>query len=172
MTLLSTAGWGLRIRPTKMVAMTASPRGSVLWTPSASALADTPLGRFAALHGHETYASLHHWSVTDLEGFWGSITEDFGVRWGTSPTSAIGAGRPQMPGTEWFPGGTLNYAEHVVAGAPLGVAIVARSQTRDEIELTGSDLLDAVARCARGLRGLGVGFGDRVGRTRRTSPRR
>ncbi len=68
-----------------------------------------------------------------------------------------------MPGTEWFSGGTLNYAEHVVGGAPLDAAIIARSQTRDEVVLTGGDLLDAVARCARGLRRLGVGFGDRVG---------
>ena len=146
-----------------MVAMTASPRGSVLWNPSASALADTPLGRFAAARGHHAYESLHRWSVTDLPGFWGAIADDFGVRWGTRPTAVIGADGPQMPGTEWFPGGTLNYAEHLLWGAPRDTAIVARSQTRDEVTLTGGDLLDAVARCARGLRALGVGFGDRVG---------
>ena len=108
--------------------MTASPRGSVLWNPSASALADTPLGRFAAARGHHAYESLHRWSVTDLPGFWGAIADDFGVRWGTRPTAVIGADGPQMPGTEWFPGGTLNYAEHQLWGAPLDTAIVARAR--------------------------------------------
>ncbi len=146
-----------------MATMTASPRGSVLWTPQASALTDTPLGRFATAHGHEDYESLHAWSVGDLGGFWGAIADHFSVRWGMPPSATFGADGPLMPGTEWFPGGTLNYAEHVVRGAPPDIAIIARSQTRAEIMLTGGDLLDAVARCARGLRRLGVGFGDRVG---------
>jgi acetoacetyl-CoA synthetase len=70
-----------------------------------------------------------------------------------------------MPGAEWFPGATLNYAEHALAAAadrPDDVAIVARSQTRDEVQLTWSELDDAVARCRRGLLRLGVQRGDRV----------
>ena len=38
-----------------------------------------------------------------------------------------------MPGARWFPGGTLNYAEHALAAAaerPGDVAVIARSQTR------------------------------------------
>ena len=70
-----------------------------------------------------------------------------------------------MPGARWFPGGTLNYAEHALAAvADRGdeSAIVARSQTREPAELTWAELADAVARCRAGLRRLGVGRGDRV----------
>ena len=45
-----------------------------------------------------------------------------------------------MPGARWFPGGTLNYAEHALAAVaesrPDDVAIVARSQTREPAEIT------------------------------------
>ncbi len=106
------------------------------------------------------YAALHHWSVTDLDGFWSSIKEFFGVRFHT-PASAVVPDR-RMPGTEWFPGATLNYAEHALGGPADEVAVIAYSQTRDRTELTWGELRDQVARARAGLRRLGVGRGDRV----------
>ena len=70
-----------------------------------------------------------------------------------------------MPGARWFPGATLNYAEHALAAAatsPADVAVIGRSQTRDRVELTWAELADQVARCRAGLVRLGVGRGDRV----------
>ncbi|WP_410671494.1 acetoacetate--CoA ligase [Amycolatopsis sp. cmx-4-68] len=107
------------------------------------------------------YAALHHWSVTDLDGFWSSIKDFFGVRF-HSPASAVVAD-PRMPGTEWFPGATLNYAEHALGHGPGDeVAVVAYSQTRERAELTWAQLRDQVARARAGLARLGVGRGDRV----------
>ena len=37
-------------------------------------------------------------------------------------------------GALWFEGARLNYAEHLLGGE--GVALVARSQTRDDVELS------------------------------------
>jgi len=71
-------------------------------------------------------------------------------------------GRREMPGAEWFPGATLNYAEHAVGGADDEVAVLAYSQTRDRVELTWEQLRDQVARARAGLVRLGVGRGDRV----------
>ena len=70
-----------------------------------------------------------------------------------------------MPGVRWFPGATLNYAEQALAAAadrPDDVAVVARSQTRDAVELTWAELAAAVGAAAAGLRRLGVDTGDRV----------
>jgi acetoacetyl-CoA synthetase len=70
-----------------------------------------------------------------------------------------------MPGAQWFPGATLNYAEHALAASvdrASEVSIVARSQTRADSELTWSELADLVGRCRAGLERLGVGRGDRV----------
>src|SRR4051794_13008293 len=76
------------------------------------------------------YDALHRYSVDDLDGFWSSVAEFFEVRFATSPERVLG--RREMPGAEWFPGATLNYAEHAV-GLPADadqVAVVAYSQTR------------------------------------------
>jgi acetoacetyl-CoA synthetase len=69
-----------------------------------------------------------------------------------------------MPGAEWFPGATLNYAEHSLGhdGDEDAVAVVAYSQTRAPLELTFGDLREQVASARAGLQRLGVGPGDRV----------
>lgn len=108
----------------------------------------------------DDYAALHRWSVTDLDGFWSSIKDFFGVRF-HSPAASVVPDR-RMPGTEWFPGATLNYAEHALGGPPDDVAVIAYSQTRARVELTWDELRDQVARARAGLRRLGVGRGDRV----------
>ncbi len=142
--------------------MTTESRGALLWSPAADALLTTPIGRFASANGHRGYPSLHRWSVDDLEGFWSAVSDTFGVRWHERPTSMIGPHGLRMPGTQWCPGGTLNYAEQVLVGAPAGPAVIARGQTRPPTTLTGPELTAAVHRCARGLRRLGVERGDRV----------
>ena len=151
--------------------MTASfhDRGEILWSPPAEVREHSRIGRFLDWLGAERglefadYAALWAWSVDDLDGFWSAFTEWAGVRWHDQPRVALG--RRAMPGAEWFPGGTLNYAEHALAAAadrPDDVAIVARSQTRDEVQFTWAELADAVARCRAGLLRLGVHRGDRV----------
>jgi acetoacetyl-CoA synthetase len=106
-----------------------------------------------------SYRDLHAWSVTDLDGFWSAVAEFSGVRFHTPPTAVLG--RREMPGAQWFPGATLNYAEHALVGHD-GTAVVAYSQTRDRVELTWAQLRDRVARARAGLQRLGVGRGDRV----------
>lgn len=141
---------------------TGEPRGEVLWEPGEERW-DTAIGRFARRHGYERYEDLHAWSVQDLAGFWGAVSRDLAIRWRAEPSEVLAD--PSMPGTRWFVGGELNYAEHALATAaerPDDIAVVARSQTRGPFELTWRELADQVSRCAAGLRRLGVGRGDRV----------
>jgi acetoacetyl-CoA synthetase len=144
-------------------------RGEIVWSPPADVLETSRIGAFMSWLGEtkgqsfETYADLWRWSVDDLDGFWGSFTEWIAVRWHAAPRAVLG--EHAMPGAEWFPGATLNWAEHALAravDAPGDVAVVARSQTREGSELTWGDLADAVARGRAGLRRLGVTRGDRV----------
>jgi acetoacetyl-CoA synthetase len=106
-----------------------------------------------------SYRDLHRWSIVDLEGFWSSIWDHFDVR-AHAPYDRV-LGRREMPGAEWFPGATLNYAEHALRAAG-DIAVLARSQTLEPTELTWAQLADQVAIVRAGLRGLGVGRGDRV----------
>ncbi|MBA3801629.1 MAG: acetoacetate--CoA ligase [Acidimicrobiia bacterium] len=129
-------------------------------------MASTAMGRFAAANGFERYEDLHAWSIEDLPGFWNAVTTACGIRWHTEPTVTLE--HPEMPGTRWFAGGTLNYADHALAACrdPDLVdhpAIIARSQTRPPSELTWRDLVQQVAATAAWLRDVGVGEGDRVG---------
>jgi acetoacetyl-CoA synthetase len=112
--------------------------------------------------GFDSYRELWQWSVDDLEGFWGSIWEFFGIR-AHSPYERV-LGRREMPGAEWFAGARLNYAEHLVGLEEdrNRIAVVARSQTRPPRELTFGELRDQVARARAGMQRLGVEPGDRV----------
>jgi acetoacetyl-CoA synthetase len=142
--------------------------GDVLWTPPADVRQTTEIGRYLNWLRDERgrdladYDELWRWSVGDLEGFWGSIWDFFGVRAHAPYERVLGA--RAMPGAEWFPGARLNYAEHALGTDEDAdrVAVVARSQTRDPIELTFGELRDRVARARAGLQRLGVEPGDRV----------
>jgi acetoacetyl-CoA synthetase len=142
--------------------------GDVLWSPPADLRDTTEIGRFigwlATERGRElgSYEELWRWSVSDLEGFWGSIADFFAIRF-RAPYERVLAERT-MPGASWFPGARLNYAEHLI-GADEDrdrIAVLAHSQTRSPIELTFGDLREQAARVRTGLQRLGVGPGDRV----------
>ncbi len=109
------------------------------------------------------YDELWRWSVDEPGAFWQSIADFFSVRWHGAPTGALPEVR--MPGADWFPGGTLNYAEQALrlpGRGPDDVVVIGRSQTRGPSEMTAAELRDAVARCRTGLARLGVRRGDRV----------
>jgi acetoacetyl-CoA synthetase len=111
----------------------------------------------------ETYDDLWRWSTTKIGPFWQSIWDYFEVPASTPPITALADGH--MPGTRWFPGATLNYADHVLrmpGRADADTVVIGRSQTRGPVDLTAGELRAAVARCRAGLQRLGVGRGDRV----------
>ncbi|MEO1060837.1 MAG: acetoacetate--CoA ligase [Actinomycetota bacterium] len=138
-------------------------RGEILWEPSPATAAATRLARFGADHGHADYGSLHRWSIDDPGGFWSAVGDELGIIWHQRPTTTLVGTEPGA--VTWFPGGRLNYAEHALApAAQLGdeLAVIERGQTRGAVETSWASLADQVARCARGLRELGVEPGDRV----------
>ena len=138
-----------------------------LWEPSAGLIERSRLREYMrwleAERGlrFETYDELWRWSVDDLEAFWRSIWDFFGVRADGEPARAIAS--RAMPGAEWFGGTSLNYAEHVFADkGGFEVAILHASELRELGELTWGELRAQVAATAAALRALGVEPGDRV----------
>ncbi|MFE7422092.1 acetoacetate--CoA ligase [Rhodococcus sp. NPDC057529] len=110
-----------------------------------------------------TYEDAWRWSVDNLDDFWAAIADEFDIRFHTPATAVLGT--RTMPGAQWFPGGTLNYTEHVVrewSGRGHDIAIRSRSQTDGSVDWTGERLLEEIGRIQRGLIRLGVKNGDRV----------
>ena len=116
-----------------------------------------------------SYDEAWRWSVDDPGAFWTSVWRYFDVQAG-GPVAAdgspdVGLADAAMPGARWFPGTTLNYAEHALrlpGRGPDDVVVAGRSQARGPTDLTAAQLRDQVARCRAGLIALGVGPGDRV----------
>ena len=116
--------------------------GDLIWEPSGP----SKLTDFMRERGFSAYDELWRWSVEDLEGFWGSIWDAMKV--GPAPERVLG--RSQMPGAEWFPGTTLNYAERLFRRArPGATAIVHSTESSPVAEMTWDEPLDATARARR-----------------------
>ncbi|MEX2419888.1 MAG: acetoacetate--CoA ligase, partial [Acidimicrobiia bacterium] len=135
---------------------------SILWEPTAEGIAASNLTRFmASVPGApNTYEELWRWSIDDRAAFWEAVWDFTGVV-ASAPYDAV-LGRESMPGTEWFPGARLNFAEHLLRGDPDATAIVAVTEEGGFETLDRSELQARVARAQAGLQRLGVGRGDRV----------
>jgi acetoacetyl-CoA synthetase len=142
--------------------------GEILWSPPSPRDESTQVARYLRWLARERdltfadYWELHRWSVSDLEGFWGSLWDFFEVRASVPYERVLGS--QKMPGAQWFPGARLNYAEHMLGSDDDvdTVAVLARSQTRAPFEVTFGELREQVAAARVGLQELGVGVGDRV----------
>ena len=107
------------------------------------------------------YSRLWDWSVADVETFWRSIWDYFEVAADGNSSTVLAS--HDMPGAEWFPGTSLNYAEHIFRGKdPAKLAIQHAAEGADLAEITWGELEERVATFAAGLRSLGVERGDRV----------
>jgi acetoacetyl-CoA synthetase len=142
--------------------------GDALWAPSRARVERANLTAYrrwladeAGVSLDEGYAALWDWSVENPEAFWDSVWRYFDLS-GDRPDDTVLADRT-MPGTRWFPGARLSYAEHALRrGDDDRLAIVARTEDLPQRTLTYAELRAAVGAAAAGLRRLGVGEGDRV----------
>lgn len=140
--------------------------GDLLWTPSPQRLDRANLTHYIHWLANRkrcfhSYSDLWEWSVDDQEGFWGSLFEYFGIRTSSPFTRVLGT--RSMPGTEWFPGARVNYAEHALRyERPGAVALVHSTEANACRTLSWDELGNAVRKLATRLRSLGLGPGDRV----------
>jgi acetoacetyl-CoA synthetase len=131
-----------------------------LWAPdrrSAAASAVAGFARFVrgrlGLTVSDTdYSALHAWSVREIEAFWLAAAEYLGARFHDRALRALGA--TDMPGAKWFPGATLNYAEHALTHHPSNddsVAIVFVREDGLERIVSFVELRELVGRARAGL---------------------
>ena len=138
-----------------------------LWDPPAELVERSRLreymGWLSAERGLDfgTYDELWRWSVSDLEAFWCSIAEFCGIEFSTASTRVLG--KRTMPGAEWFPGSTLNYAHHALRHERPGEdALLYLSERRPLTAMSWVELARHVRVLATRMRALGIVPGDRV----------
>jgi acetoacetyl-CoA synthetase len=148
-----------------------------LWRPPPDQIENSNLARFREWLREnrslnlEDHAALYDWSIRDLEGFWSAIAEFFAVRF-YAPAERVLQRDPDPVRTKWFPGATLNYAEHLLrfGQSEVGIcghlpAILSCSEplvSGNRQVLTRTELVHRVQQLTIALQRLGVQCGDRV----------
>ncbi|MDE0421715.1 MAG: acetoacetate--CoA ligase [Gammaproteobacteria bacterium] len=134
-----------------------------LWRPSTAAIADANLTRFAGGLGFAPpdYAALHRYSIDHRDVFWQAVWDfcDVVGERGTGPVLEDGE---RFPGSRWFPGARLNFAENLLRYRDDAVAIISVLENGQRRTFTYRELASATAAFRQTLLGLGVSPGDRV----------
>ena len=109
------------------------------------------------------YDAFYRSSLDDPESFW--LREAQRLDWTRPPDRAFE--QPDPPSFRWFPGGRTNMSvnaldRHVAAGRGDQIALITLDERGGRRSLTYAQLLAEVERVAAGLRGLGIGKGDRL----------
>ncbi|MFP0196870.1 acetoacetate--CoA ligase [Pseudomonas sp. PHC1] len=139
----------------------------ILWQPDAKRIARSRMDgfrRFINQRHHlklDDYPALHQWSIDQREAFWQAIVDFFDIRFHTQPDAVLRDGL-KMPGAEWFPGATLNFAEHLLTRRDDAIAVIAIGENGQRELLTWAELAQQVAGFQASLQAAGVVLGDRV----------
>src|SRR5271166_5293036 len=136
------------------------------WIPDEATLAGANLTRFMAWlaeTGRGRYGDYHELlrkSVDDIEWFWDAVWKYFDIQADSLPRAVLG--NRSMPGVEWFPGATINYATEVfrhATGERPALIVVGEDGSG---EWSWARLKRETAAFAAYLRSLGVKPGDSV----------
>lgn len=143
------------------------PSPKLLWQPSDSFQQQSHLSKFMQWlreeKGHDfiNYHQLWSWSVAHPADFWESVWQYFEVRSHT-PYHSVMSEDP-MPGTKWFVGATLNYAEHLCRHkSDSQTAIIFQSERQSLQRIKWGELKANAGSLQSYLKEQGVESGDRV----------
>jgi hypothetical protein len=108
-----------------------------------------------------TWNDLWEWSVRELDAFWSAVWDYYDVSAARGPDEIVS--NDAMPGTHWFRGAQLNYAQNVLARAPRQrPALVEVAEGCVLGEWSTGEVAGMVGALSQRLLALGVSPGDRV----------
>ena len=155
-------------------------RHPVLWQPSPERIANSRLAAFmqrpvvaagvAACRASESrapqnhcadYAALHRWSCEQRADFWAAAADFLGVEFDTCASATL-ENADDFLHVRWFPGATLNYAEHLLRCKGDDAAIIAVREGGERQVISWHQLRARVGNLAQFFRQQGVQPGDRV----------
>ena len=138
-----------------------------LWIPSEEIKKQANITRFMRFVnerfglGIKTFSDLYAWSVDRIPDFWGSVWDFVEIK-ASREYDSVAEDLDRYPGTRWFPGARLNFAENLLRYSDERLAFVFRREDGKSAKMTYAELHYAVASLAAALRRSGVVPGDRV----------
>ena len=139
---------------------------TALWVPDQNTISSSNLQAFIQrareLSGQplEDYPDLYYWSIEDRPAFWQLLAQCFQINFHSPPAAILQ--HDQMPGAQWFPEATLNYAEHLLRRRDKKTALIFRGEDGQRRTLSYQALYQSVAAAQQGLLRAGIKQGDRV----------
>ncbi len=140
--------------------------GSGGWTPDEETVERANVTRFMAWLAEtgrgefDDYHQLLAKSLDDIAWFWDAVWHFFDIRAATPADTVLA--RREMPGAEWFPGATLNYAIEAFRRESDKCPALVVAGEDGSTEWSWARLRSETAAFANYLRRLGVKPGDRV----------
>ena len=104
---------------------------------------------------------LYQWSIDKIEDFWEAMW-DFGGIIASQEYDKVVEDLSIFPGTKWFPGTKLNFAENLLKYKDDQFAFIFQGESKKTEIITYENLNKLVARLAKSLREMGLKVGDRV----------
>jgi len=104
---------------------------------------------------------LYKFSVDKIEDFWDAMWKFSGII-SSKPYDKVVEDLSVFPGTKWFPGACLNFAENLLKYKDDQLAFIFQGETKVTKQITYKELNKTVARLAKSLKEMGVKVGDRV----------
>jgi acetoacetyl-CoA synthetase len=139
----------------------------MLWKPSEQRIKNSHMYRFMNFvnkkygKNFKEYAPLYEWSVQSISDFWAAMWEFAEIK-ASKPYDQVVDNPNKMPGTKWFSGARLNFAENLLRFRDNHTALIFAGEDKVTRKVTYAELYDEVARLAKPLKDMGIKPGDRV----------
>jgi acetoacetyl-CoA synthetase len=140
---------------------------AILWSPSEKRIKSSQMYKFMFYINKKynfklgNFSELHNWSIENKSNFWSSVWDFFHVK-GSKGMKPYIEPENKMPGSEFFPTGSVNYAENMLSGDTTGPAIIFKSEDKIRKEVSWDELKTQVSTLANFLKKQGIVKGDRI----------
>ena len=138
-----------------------------LWQPSEERIKKANMTQFMEYVGKRRqrsfsgYFDLYDWSIDHIPDLWADVWDFLGII-ASKPYRKVVEDLSRFPGTDWFPGAELNFAENLLRYRDKKTAIAFKAETRPSVYVSYEELTSLVARLANALRAQGITRTDRV----------
>ncbi len=138
-----------------------------LWEPSEEWVENAEVTKFTDFvndkydAGIQDADDLYVWSVNKIKDFWAAMWE-FADIIASEDYDKVVEDLSVFPGTNWFPGARINFAENLLRCKDDQLAFIFQGESKVTEKMTYKELNKKVAQLAKSLRDMGVEKGDRV----------